>query len=51
MLKLATVTTNPCLMWPHYISYVIKLRTQSFRSCTYCSLDKGIAYTGGAHSI
>ena len=25
MLKLANVTTNPCLMWPHYISYTIKL--------------------------
>ena len=27
-LKLANVTTNPCPMWPHYISYAIKLRTQ-----------------------
>ena len=32
VLKLANVTTNPCLMWPHYISYVIKLRTKSLRS-------------------
>ena len=32
VLKLANVTTNPCLMWPHYISYVIKLRTQFLRS-------------------
>ena len=23
VLKLANVMTNPCLMWPHYISYVI----------------------------
>ena len=28
VLTLANVTTNPCLMWPHYILYVIKLRTQ-----------------------
>ena len=33
--KLANVTTNPCLMWPHYVPYA------------YCSLDKGIAYTKG----
>ena len=32
VLKLANVMTNPCLMRPHYISYVIKLRTQSLRS-------------------
>ena len=32
VLKLANVTTNPCLMWPHYISYIIKLRTKLLRS-------------------
>ena len=32
VLKLARLTTNSCLMWPHYISYVIKLRTQVLRS-------------------
>ena len=32
VLKLANVTTNPCLMWPHDISYIIKLRTQVLRS-------------------
>ena len=32
VLKLANVTTNPCLMWPHYISYVIKLCTKLLRS-------------------
>ena len=32
VLKLANVTTNPCLMWPHYISYIIILRTQLLRS-------------------
>ena len=49
-MQLANVTTNPCLMWPHYISYVIKLRTQLSGPYTYCSLDKGVAYTGrGAH--
>ena len=32
VLKLANVTTIPCLMWPHYISYVIKLRTKLLRS-------------------
>ena len=32
VLKLANVTANPCLMWPHYISYTIKLRTQLLRS-------------------
>ena len=39
VLKLANVTTNPCLMWPYthththtYISYVIKLRTKLLRS-------------------
>ena len=31
VLKLPNVTTNPCLMWPHYISYIIKLRTQLLR--------------------
>ena len=32
VLKLANVTTNPCLMWLHYISYIIKLRTKLLRS-------------------
>ena len=32
VLKLAKVTTNPCLMWPHYILYVIELRTKLLRS-------------------
>ena len=32
VLKLANVMTNPCLMWPHYISYIIELRTQLLRS-------------------
>ena len=32
VLKLANVTTNPCLMWLHYISYIIKLCTQLLRS-------------------
>ena len=32
VLKLANVTTNPCLMWPHYISYIIKLCTKLLRS-------------------
>ena len=47
MLKLANVTTHPCLMWPHYILYVIKLRTNYYGPYAYCSLDKGVAYTGG----
>ena len=38
-MSLANVTTNPCLMWPHYISYA------------YCSLDKGVAYTGGGGGV
>ena len=32
VLKLANVTTHPCLMWPHYILYVIKLRTKLLQS-------------------
>ena len=28
VLKLANVTTNPCLVWPHYILYVMKLCTK-----------------------
>ena len=32
VLKSANVMTNPCLMWPHYILYVIKLHTQLLRS-------------------
>ena len=32
VLKLANVTTYPCLMWPHYILYVIKLGTKLLRS-------------------
>ena len=32
VLKLANVTTNPCLMWPHYLSYVMKIHTQLLRS-------------------
>ena len=32
VLKLANVTTKPFLIWPHYILYVIKLRTQLLRS-------------------
>ena len=32
VLKLANVTTNPCLMWPHYISCITKLRTKLLRS-------------------
>ena len=45
VLRMENVTTNPCLMWPHYISYVIKLHTYS--PYAYCSLDKGVAYKGG----
>ena len=47
VLKLANVMTNPCLMWPHYISYVIKLRTQLLQSLRLLGLDKCVAYTGG----
>ena len=43
VLKLANVTTNPCLMGPYYISHAIKLRAPY----AYCSLDKGVAFTGG----
>ena len=43
VLKLANVTTNPCLMWPLYILYVIKLRTKYYGPYAYCSLDKGVA--------
>ena len=43
MLKLANVTTNPCLMWQHYISYVHNY----YGPYAYCSLDKGVAYTRG----
>ena len=32
VLKLANVTTNPCLMWPQYILHFIKLRTQLLQS-------------------
>ena len=32
VLKLVNVMTNPCLMWPHYISYIIKLCTKLLRS-------------------
>ena len=32
VLKLHNVTTNPCPMWPHYISNAIKLRTKLLRS-------------------
>ena len=32
VLKLANVTTKPCPMWPHYISYATKLRAKLFRS-------------------
>ena len=31
-MSLANVTTDPCLMWPHYIPYLIKLRTKLLRS-------------------
>ena len=41
VLKLANVTTNPCLMWPHYISYVIKLHTQLLRSLRLLYLGQG----------
>ena len=40
-LKLANVTTNPCLMWPYYISYVIKSRTQLLRSLRLLWLGQG----------
>ena len=31
VLKLANVMTNPCLMWPHYISYVLKLPPPAYQ--------------------
>ena len=40
-LKSANVTTNPCLMRPHYISYVIELRTQLLRSLRLLRLGQG----------
>ena len=46
--KLANVTTNPCLMWPHYISYVIQLRAQLLRSLRLLQLGQGHGlYKGG----
>ena len=32
VLKLANAKTNPCVLWSHYISYVIKLRSKLLRS-------------------
>ena len=40
VLKLANVTTNPCLVWPHYVSYLIKLRTQLIRSIRLLQLGQ-----------
>ena len=45
-MQMANVTTNPRLMWPHYISYVIKLHTQLLQSLRLLSLNKGVAYMG-----
>ena len=44
-MPLANVTTNPCLMWPHYISYVINYVHNYYGPYADCSLDKGVAYT------
>ena len=46
--KLAIMMTNPCLMWPHYISYELKLRTQLLRSLRLLQLGQGRSlYKGG----
>ena len=46
--KLANVTRNPCLMWPHYILYVIELHTQLLRSLSLLELGQGgTLYKGG----
>ena len=34
-------------MWPHYILYVLNYVHNYYGPYAYCSLDKGIAYTGG----
>ena len=48
VLKLANVTTNPCLMWPHYISYVLKLRAKKLWSLRLLLLGQGRSlYRGG----
>ena len=47
MLKLANMTTNPCLLWPHYIPYVVNYVQNYYGPYAYCSLDKGVAYTRG----
>ena len=42
------MTTNPCLMWPHYIAYLIKLGTQLIRSLRLLWLGQGRGlYKGG----
>ena len=45
--------SKPMSMWLHYISYVIKLRTQLSRSLRLLCLDKGAAYTkkGGGYRL
>ena len=48
VLKLENGTTNPCLMWPHYILYVIKLRTKLLQSLRLLWLGQGRGlYKGG----
>ena len=51
VLRLANVTTNPCLMWLQYISYIIKLRTKLLRSLRLLQLGlqlgQGLASTRG----
>ena len=47
VLNSANVTTNPCLLWPHYISYVIEIHKKCYGPYAYFSLDKGIAYARG----
>ena len=52
MLKLANVTTNPCLIWPHYILYVIKLRAKLLRSLRLLQFGQGrsLSMSGGKSS-
>ena len=52
MLKLANVTTNPCLMRPHYISYIIKVHTKLLRSLRLldCVLGGGDGGQSGGES-
>ena len=47
-MQLANVSPNPCLVWPHYISYRIKLGTQLIRTLRPLWLGQGRSlYKGG----